>query len=236
MIYLFKRRVCEEMKMNIRKANHDRKEIDSQLRDLKNDIGSGRRSVIAYYRKMNPMFGSLTVEDMSKEITATWQKINDLVKRREQLNRAVMLANATTMITVPKFVDLASISTDTEQITLAGAIARKKYYASVLMEFAQMIDGQIRSTEVRYAHDTNEYARALKAQVNQQFNSESTQAAKARIEYEETLRPQYELVWLNPIDAKAKIRTVIETISKYLSEIDSLISNATETTEIEVED
>jgi hypothetical protein len=224
------------MKMNIRKANHDRKEIDSQLRELKSDIGSGRRSVIAYYRKMNPMFGSLTVEDMSKEITATWQKINDLIKRREQLNKAVMMANATTMITVPKFVDMTAISTETEQITLAGAIARKKYYASVLMDLANTIDSRIDTIELHYNRDTNDFNNALKAQVNQQFNAESAQAAKARIEYEETLRPQYELAWLNPIDAKTKIRTAIEAINKYLSDIDSLISNATETTEVEVED
>lgn len=223
--------------MTIRKANHDRKIVDKKIAELSIDISRGSKAFIGLYKKDRPAIGTYSVEEFETEATATWQKLNDLIAYREQLNRAVMNGNATTMVTVPVFKNLVfSGEEETEQISLAAAIARKNYYKTVLLQLvvnirnsSDRIERSFESTQKRLNDD-------LRNTINREFGAESNQSVKARLEYEEAIKPQFTLVASDPLKITKKLEVAAEAITDYIGNIDSIISNATETTMVTVED
>lgn len=227
--------------MTIRRANHERKNLDAKINSLSHLIENGDNAFIGYYQRFNPFIGTKSSEEFEKLVKENWQSLNDLIARREKLNRAVMAANATTMVEVPMFVSLDQkfgIGEDvkTEQISIAAAIARKQYYQNVLNSLMSSIKRQVTNVATNFAANTKKLNKEMMDQLNKQFGPESTQNAEARIRYQQSIKENYEVILLDPLKMEDRVKAIYEYIDKYVIEIDSIISRATETTEVEVED
>ena len=228
-------------KMTIRRANHERKMLDKKIQDLGDKTLSGSNALLGYYQKFHPFIGTKSAEEFEKTVKENWQSLNDLIARREKLNRAVMMANATTMVTVPKFVTLdqkldLGEEVKTEEISISSAIARKQYYLTILKGLMENIRSHTTGVANKFAADTKRLNKDMVDQLNKQFGPESSQNAEARIKYQEGIKSNFEVVLIDPLKMEDRTKAIRDYLDAYIIEIDSIISKATETTEIEVED
>lgn len=219
--------------MTIRKANAERKDIDKRLESILRDKST---RLIAYYSNKKPLIGTYTPDEMTKRIESTYQSITDLIKRREKLNKAVLAANANTMVKVPKFVDLEGYDpTDLEEISIAAAINRKKYYQGFLTRLLAYMKNELNNGISNYDMLTSTMNNEFERNVTNQFGITSTQSSKARLEYAEAIKDDYKVTLINPLNLEDKIEDINTMILDYVRDIDSIISNACENTNVTIE-
>jgi len=231
--------------VTLRKLNADRKLIDKEISRLVNDIGRGEKQLIGIHRLDNQYMGIRTIEQFKTDCSANWQKLNDLLIRRTYLNEKNMLAyggliespdeNSTFVVKVPKFVGLDKNSNDTETLTIAQAIARKKWFETVLSEVVNTIRRHYIKVENDFNNTSNRLKNELDAMLNSQFGPESTHTSKQRIEFKESIKSNYTLEIIDPIRLKDKVDNALSIVETYANTIDSIISRATETTEVEID-
>ena len=235
--------------MTIRKANAERKLIDKKITEFNKNININSLSLVAYYRTSKPIIGLKTPKEVEEEIKSNWQRINDLFVRRGKLNDAVMKAmggnlepfseDATNIVKVPSFKSLEYFSMDYSEydlLSISQAVARKKYFRDIVLELLNNIKRQVERYTSEFKKFSDRLDNELKSQVNAQFGPESQQTAKQRVEYEQSIKPQYEATFIDPLKIQDKVEKVIEFVHNYIAEIDSIVSKATETTDIEVAD
>jgi hypothetical protein len=139
------------------------------------------------------------------------------------------------VVKVPKFVGLDKSSNDTETLTIAQAIARKKWFETVLSEVVNTIRRHYIKVESDFNNTSNRLKNELDAMLNSQFGPESTHTSKQRIEFKESIKSNYTLEIIDPIGLKDKVDNALSIVETYANTIDSIISRATETTEVEID-
>ena len=231
--------------VTLRKLNADRKLIDKDIIRLTNDIGRGEKQLIGIHRLDDKLMGIRTVEQFKTDCSATWQKLNDLLIRRTYLNEKNMLAygglletpseDSTFVVKVPKFIGLEKSSNDFDVLTIAQAIARKKWFDTTLKEVVNTIRRHYVKIDNDFNNTSNRLKNELDSMMNSQFGPESSATAKQRIEFRTSVEANYTLEIIDPIGLKDKIDTAIEIVEGYANTIDSIISRATETTEVEID-
>lgn len=221
--------------MTIRKANYDRKMLDKKISVFVNDVGS-QVKLFGFYRESLPTIGTLTPDQFVEQCKSNWQKFNDLIKTREILNEAVMKANGAFSAEVGPTIEVKSYNGDTpRKVSIAIAIARKNYYINTLRPLFASIQSKFQKFSHLYETRSNDLKNSLMAQVNSQYGSDSNAAPKARIEYQNAIAKDYNLILLNPLDIGTVVAKNLEEIDDYIANIDSLISNATETNKVVVD-
>lgn len=231
-------------KMTIRKANADRKLIDSQINKIINDIKYNNFALIGIYQSNKPLIGMLSPKEYEEQIKSNWQKINDLLIRREKLNFAVMKAYGgfsqdgiyDVFVQVPKFVGFDKSSSETQVLTIAQAIARKNLFKDTILNLVVSIQQIAKDAAAHFEKMTNQAHKDMLDQINKQFGPESSQTAKQRIEYTDSIKDQYIVNKIDPLNLYIRISDIKDNIMEYINNIDSILSKATETTEVEVED
>lgn len=236
------------MKMTVRKANADRKAIDRKLDNMLRDISAKRLLFINYYKKSKPIIGTQTPNEVSEDIKSAWQSLNDLLVRRKKLNDAVMYCfggmlepisqDNTNIVKVKAFNGLDRLDGDDEweYVTIAQAISRKRFFDNQVKLFVKAISEQAKAIASTYESFTSKLEKEWMTQVNAQFGPDSNQTSKQRLEYQESIKFQFETAIIDPLKIQSKIDKINDLVDWYSTEIDSVISKATETTEIEVED
>jgi len=96
------------------------------------------------------------------------------------------------------------------------------------------LENSVTNTIRKYDQTVEEQHALMLRQINQQFGPESTQNTKQRIEYQDSIKNQYIVSFIDPLKIQDKIKQLKEYIDNYLTIIDSRISNATETTYVEI--
>ena len=147
-----------------------------------------------------------------------------------------MKANGAFSAEVGPTIEVKSYNEDApRKVSIAIAIARKNYYANTLRPFFVSIQSKFQKFSHVYETRSNELKNSLMAQVNSQYGSDSNAAPKARIEYQNAIAKDYNLILLNPLDIGTVVAKNLEEIDDYIANIDSLISNATETNKVVVD-
>lgn len=232
--------------MTLRKLNATRKLIDKELLRLNNDIHTNRTVMVGYYNASKKYIGITPIEDFVKNCTAIWQQFNDLLIRRNYLNEMTLCfygglsntpdAGNPLAVKVHKFIGFDKKSNEFEYLTIAQAISRKKWFENSVYTFLRTMLAQVDHIEKTFEKAQEKAKIDLKNQINSQFGPESSQTAKQRTEYEESIKENYEIKLIDPIDIKPKLNDAIKFVEEYLNNIDSVISKATEMTEVEVAD
>jgi len=226
-------------RMNIRAALKEKNLLDKKIEGISNTL-----QMVEVYSADSPYIGLMSVEDKTAEITATFQSLNDMIVRREAINRAILNINATTSVTVKKFIsfealgkaDAATLPEETEEISLANAINRKNYYNGVL--FSSILSGLHNSVgrQVNLMNKkTSEAAQKVQQIVQSRFQGQ-TNISQDKVDSVFTIESEkYKVSVINPLEANVLLPKIKEYLLDYIQTIDNILSHATETTFIDIE-
>ncbi len=212
-------------KMTIHRALSELKTIDER-------IAKGIREatyVLAVKHSAEKINGK-TVNNFKEDMRSGYQKVTDLIARRDAMKRAVVLSNATTKVTIGG-----------KEMTIAEAIEAKNHG----MEFKSMLLRQMNSAYVTAQNELNrnggealekkaeQYVLAvIAAQPKDSKMSVDSEAMKAlRKTYIEN--NTYDLV--DPMDIAKVIEALDAEINEFNAEVDAALSCSNALTVIEFE-
>ena len=210
--------------MTLRQALAEKKLLDNKIKKLSETL-----IPVEVYYTSEPYIKGLTPEQTEENIVASFQSLNDMIRRREAINLAILNQNATAVIEVPKFVTFEKVAdkeAETEFISLAAAINRKNYYKT-LLDICKKIQ---KTASVRFSDFDAAYKKA-KAFSQQVIDDRYKDKANAPKDINALIDVEFERnkpVMINPLDAANSSVKWIDAIETYLSNIDTKLSSATE--------
>lgn len=208
-------------KMTVHKALAELKVIGDRITT---SIQSG-----AYCRAnkhSNDKINGVSVDEFKKQIQGTWDKVNDLIKRRNAIKRAVVFSNATTKVKIGEL-----------EMTVAEAIEMKNSG----MEYKKILNNTVNSQyskAIQLMDKENGETLTQKAE-NYVIGLYGSKEGKTSTDEMEKVRKEFianntfELV--DPIKVREKIESLEKEISEFESEVDAALSVSNAITEIEVE-
>ena len=176
----------------------------------------------------NTKIDGVSVKDYKDDLKSTWERINDLIKRRDAIKRAITKSNATTDVTVTK--------KDGTSITMT--VAELIEYKTIGIKYIEMLLNSITSQydrATREVRDSNgEYLedRADKYVTNL-FGSKDNSNADAINDAKKTFIDNNTLDLIDPINCQDVIKTLNDTIDFYFTKVDAALSTSNAITIIE---
>lgn len=208
-------------KMSVHKALAERKTLESRIGTA---INTSR--FINVNKHSNEKIEGLPVEDYKKTLQGAWDKVSDLIKRQEAINRAVTLSNAVTKVKIGE-----------DEYTVAEAIWMKNHG----MEFYEKLK---RILEMQHAQAVSTIAdkngkeleeRAEKYVIGLYGSKEGKTSTE---DFEKTKKDfltsnSYDLI--DPIKVQEKIEWLEQKINNFMVDVDSALSVSNAVTEITIE-
>ena len=212
-------------KMTIHRALSELKAIDDRI----NDAMCSTTYVLAAKHSAKKING-MTVEKFKDNMSSGYQKVTDLMKRRDAMKRAVVLSNATTMVKIGD-----------KEMTIAEAIDAKNHS----MEFKKTLLRKITSANTAAQLELNRndgealekkaekyVLDVIAAQPKDSKMSVDSEAMKAlRKTYIEN--NTYDLI--DPLDVKKIMEELDAEIHEFEAEVDAALSCSNALTVIEFE-
>lgn len=217
--------------MNIRTALKERKLLDKKIEQL-----SFEAVIVKPYRADNPFIGMKTPDEFSEVIKSEFQSLQDMIKRREAINKAILDINAKTMIDVPAFVSFCKINEgETETISLAAAIARKNYYKNEMANYINRINDRIGSITREISNMQDSARKEIEKTIRMRFDGVQNISQSVYDEFVKQQEEKYEVKILNPLNIDSIMRDAVDKLNDYINNIDNKLSEKTETTYFDVE-
>ena len=224
--------------MSIAKLISEQKLVAKRLNEI---VSAKQFNLISYYFYYNKFIGPLSIENAEKNTLAYFDEFDALLIRFKALNAARVKANATTMVRVPAFISIKDVfngkEVGEEEITIAEAILRKKYFVEVLSHLARSL-GSKYGTEILKKKEFDEKAeeevekeldRKFPVEMKRNFTSKDIDEAK------EKARKDNEVKILDPLKVAdgVKVRKFIDMVNNYIETIDSALSEVNASTKVE---
>lgn len=207
-------------KMNIHRALVELKTLESRiLKEIRNG------TYVVPNKHSNAKIGGISIADFCEDVKSNYQKVRDLIKRREAIKRAVVLSNATTKVVV-----------NGKEYTVAEAIEMKNHGISELQTLMSVMATQYNEATRKADRENSdlldrradEFIRSTYGATDLKNMGEEIRQKRNEFIAEQTV----ELV--DPIGVKAQVEELEKYISGFLVEVDSVLSTSNATTEIEV--
>lgn len=212
-------------KMTVHKALSELKTIDDRITKA-----MGAIPYILAVKHSAEKINGITVANFKENMKSGYQKVNDLMARRDAMKRAVVLSNATTKVQIGD-----------KEMSVAEAIEQKQHG----MEFRSALLRQMNSSYVSAQNELNrnsgetlekkaeQYVLAvIAAQPKDSKMSVDSEAMKAlRKTYIEN--NTYDLI--DPLDVAKIMETLDAEINEFNAEVDAALSVANALTVIEFE-
>jgi len=207
-------------KMTIHKALAELKIIGDRIN---NSISSS--TFIKANKHSNEKINGVSVNEFKSQIQGSWDKSNDLIKRRNSIKRNVVLSNAKTVVKVGN-----------DEFTVAEAIEMKntgmQYKKELLNQLNRQYVDAIRVTEKENGETLQQkaenYVIGLYGSKDKVNNEEIENVRKQFI-----VNNTFELV--DSIKVREKIDALEKEIAEFETEIDSALSCSNSLTEITIE-
>jgi hypothetical protein len=208
-----------------------------------NIIGDREFTPVQFYIKAKPYIGPRTTDEVAERIVSDLDKASDLIVRFEALNKARIKANAETLVKVPEQISLnelfAGKEADFEDISIAEAINRKKYYKDFLLSIVSTMEHSMQNAARRKGQLEMEAKGNIDKELDQQFprDVQKNWSSDAQKKAREDLEKKYEVVRLDPKDLikNDSITKFKEIVIDYINKIDTVLSIVNAKTEVEVE-
>lgn len=206
-------------KMTVHKALAELKIIDDRIyKAINNGV-----FVHACKNKADKING-VSVPDFKDGIKSDYQKVTDLIKRRNAMKRAVVLSNATTMVTIGD-----------KEYTVAEAIEMKNHgmdgKRALLQDMVRQYNDAVRKFNLNSGENIEEKAN--------QYVMNILGTTDKSVEQVEVLHDAYiknnEFSMIDPLDISAKIEEIDKEIDEFNAEVDSALSVSNALTVIEFE-
>lgn len=207
--------------MSVHKALAERKNLDKRIN---NAISA---SVFVNVNKhSNDKIDGLSVADYEKTLQGAWDKVSDLIKRQEAINRAVTLSNAVTKVKIGD-----------SEYTVAESIWMKNHG----MEFYKKLKNAMETQHARsVSFIAMKNGKELEERAeNHVINLYGGKEGKVNTEDFEKVKNEflkmnsYDLI--DPIHVADKIEELEKKINEFLVEVDSQLSVSNAVTEITIE-
>lgn len=211
-------------KMTVHKALAELKIIDDRINTAVNN------SVLVHSCKNGTdKVNGVPVSDFKKNINSNYQKVIDLINRRNAMKRAIVLSNAVTKVTVggkeytvAEAIDMKNHGMDGLKVLLYNMT---RQYTAAVREFNNNSGDELEDSANQYVMNI------LKSQ------GDSTDKADAK--QIQALHDSYvannEFIMIDPLDIAKKIEEIDNMIDEFNTDIDSALSVSNALTVIEFE-
>ena len=166
----------------------------------------------------------VSVSDFKKAIESDYQKVNDLIKRRNAMKRAVVLSNATTKVTIGD-----------KEYTVAEAIEMKNHgmdgMKSLLQHMVNQYNDAVRKFNLNSGANLEERANKYVANILGTTDKNVEQVSILHDAYIQNNK--FEMI--DPLDIAAKIDEIDKMIDEFNAEVDSCLSVSNALTVVEFE-
>ena len=227
-------------KMTISQMIAETKRLDVVMREERDKI-----DFVKFYRKDKPFINGRTVKEHTDKMQADLQSYIDNQKRLFAIKSALSKANRETTLTVPaqpllaNFISASYDENQTEEITIAEAINRKIFFKNILVEEARSLMRRF-SQDLAYKNRLDEEVEFyISETLNKKFPQDARQAWNME-KYNEEKKKEAENTQVIRIDPANLVDTdaiakYSNAIAKYLSDIDTLLSQVNASTVVEIE-
>jgi len=173
----------------------------------------------------NEKINGVSVDEFKKQIQSSWDKVNDLIKRRNAIKKAVVLSNATVKVKVGD-----------DEYTVAEAIEMKNSGMQYKKELIDVLNNQyIKAIQITEKENGETLQQKAENYVIGLYGSKEGKTAVDEIENTKRqfiTNNTFELI--DPIKVREKIDTLEKEISEFESEIDAALSCSNSLTTIEI--
>lgn len=206
-------------KMTIHKALVELKTIESRI-----SKATGAMPFVVANKHSNTKINGMDVSEYCGLMESSYQKVRDLIARRNAIKRAVVLSNATTKVIVGG-----------AEYTVAEAIEMNNHGMDYMRTLLNKITSDY-TTAQREANRNNgdvleqradEYIRTMYGSTD--MKSVAEEAKKMRADF--IASQTFELI--DPIKAKTEIERLENAINDFVVDVDAALSVSNATTEIE---
>lgn len=205
------------VKMSLHRALGELKTYDSKI-----DKASREKFVLAN-KKSNEKFGSKTLAEYREELKGNLQRVKDLVENRKRLKSAIVMSNAKTIVTI-----------GSEQYTIAEAIERKNFILEeerILEELKSQYNSALRLIEKA----NNELPQKLENYLCSILGDKAQRKIEEVEEYSKAFENKHKYELLDPNNISDYIRELEDSITRFKTEVDYVLSESNATTFIEVD-
>ena len=207
-------------KMTIHEALSELKVVSKRLDKEINDT-----VFIATNKHSNTKIDGKTIEEFSDNIKSKYQKITDLIKRREAIKRAVTQSNAITVVNISG-----------QEMTVAEAIEYKKSGIAFKENLLGCLSLQYnRATDTINRTNGDNLETKADDYVIKMYGNKDSGIANEVIE---TAKKNYidnnSLDMIDPLDVSKIITELNDEIDKFMTKVDSALSVSNATTMIEI--
>jgi hypothetical protein len=206
------------MKMTIHRALKELKLLNDRITKEISTAG-----FVLANKRSNTNVSGRSVEDVSKNIVSSYNSVKDLIKRRNNIKQAIVLSNASTLVTV-----------NSVSMTVAEAIERKQ---SIEFDrhFLKTLYSQW-STQAGKMNKENEQLQGAFEKFLMSFaGNKDNLKPEAIKQMQETFNAQNEYVLIDPINVFEKYRQLEKEVNGFEAEVDAVLSESNAVTFIEVE-
>lgn len=207
-------------KMNVHKALAELKILDDRV------DSAIREGVFCLVNKhSNKKVNGVSVEAYEGIIRGTYDKANDLIRRREAIKRAVVLSNAVTKVVIGG-----------KEYTVAEAIEMKNHGIEFKIQLKSTMKKQYDTAMTSIISKNNELDKKAEDYVIGLFGGK--EAKTSNEEFNKTRDSYIEantMELIDPIDILDKINTLEKDIAEFTAEVDAALSVSNALTEITIE-
>lgn len=213
----------QKTRMSITRALVELKRYDQKIAQAL-QTGNFVARTVGRSEKRKVPFSTASVSDVAKEITASYDKVNQLIKNRAAVKAAIVLSNANTKVKL-----LSTEMSVAEAIELKSSVAHRT-------QFLQTLRQQLASTRQVVDSDNAKLQAKVDASLNAIYSTEKSKATPEMVAA--VTNPQldmYECALLDPADIAGKIEKLVAEVNEITSELDFTLSEINAKTEIEIE-
>ncbi len=206
--------------MTVHKALSELKIIGNRIEDAINESVFVRAN-----KHSNEKINGVSIQEFSNQIKSGWKKVDDLIRRRNAIKKAVDLSNAITKVKIGN-----------DEMTVAEAIAMKNsgiiYKQQLLAVLKNQYINAVKITEKENGEELQQkaenYVIGLFGNKEGKTNNDEIEKTKQQFIKSNT----YELI--DPISIKDKIDVLEKEIYEFTTEVDSELSTSNAITEITI--
>ena len=201
--------------MSITQGLAELKLLDKRIKNLIDDNYEGPDGPYCFrFIAVNTKNSQVDAEKLKKDAQAAYQSFNDLLKRRDQIKRAIIMKNATT-----------SVRIGTWEGTVAEAIEQKAsmVYKRELLKNMKKAVVDVRENLLAEQRSVSERLdRLLSSEMSKDMRTNPETVASLSVAFQENNK----ITLLDPLDSGKVIKALEEEIENFTTNVDWVLSEA----------
>lgn len=177
-------------------------------------------------KEISPKINGVTINEFEDDVKSKFQKITDLIRRNENIKKALSLSNAKTTVTV-----------NGKEMSVAEAIYMMQYGIKHKEQLLLSMNRALNRAQQKIeAENGTRLEERLDKFIQATYGSKEKVSADELDKASKDFKARNEFKLVDPINIKDKIALLMEEIDKFKASVDAAIQISNATTYIEIED